>query len=79
MHNPCTFEAISGQFKSKNEYQKYLSECLENYDLKVYRVHTMTIDQAINYYKDLKDKYSYVKMKVRLRYLSKNSHFLVLE
>jgi hypothetical protein len=39
----------------------------------------MTIDQAINYYKDLKDKYCYVKMKVRLGYLSKKPHFLVLE
>ena len=39
----------------------------------------MTIQQAINYYKELQDKYIDAKTKVWLGYLSKARHFLVLE
>ncbi len=55
-----TFQSIIAQFTSRTQYEQFLKHCDSEYDLKVYRVNTMTRQQATSYYDELRDKYNVI-------------------
>jgi len=50
------FDQVITQFKTKSQYDRFIKKCDKDFDIKVYRMPTYSLEYASNIYREMQQK-----------------------